>query len=98
MILNFTDMLYALSYALDAVESEFNGIMEGHGKRVAWISACMGRTAGMSRRELIDLTGLWWNSLITTRRKALRTERSTSCSKTGIPSGATVSGAKNGFG
>ena len=58
MILNFTDMLYALSYALDAVESEFNGIMEGHGKRVAWISACMGRTAGMSRRELIDLTGL----------------------------------------
>lgn len=58
MKLNFTDTLYALSYALDAVEHEFNGALEGHGKRVAWISACMGRTAGLSRNEIIDLTGL----------------------------------------
>ncbi len=35
MYLDFTDMLYALSFALDAVEHEFNGVMQGHGKHDA---------------------------------------------------------------
>jgi putative nucleotidyltransferase with HDIG domain len=56
--LDFTDTLYALSFALDAIESEHNGVRSGHGKRVALISELMGREAGMSRTELIDLVGL----------------------------------------
>ncbi len=58
MYLDFTDMLYALSFALDAVEHEFNGVMQGHGKRVAWISERMAREAGFEGRSLVDLTGL----------------------------------------
>lgn len=58
MKINFTDLLYALSYALDAVEREYNGVLDGHGKRVAWMSEKMGRAAGFCQDELIDLVGL----------------------------------------
>lgn len=58
MRLNFTDMLYALSSALDAVEKEYQNVLDGHGKRVAWMSEKMGQAAGMNAQQLIDLTGL----------------------------------------
>jgi len=58
MYLDFTDTLYALSFALDAVEKEFNGVLQGHGKRVAWMSTCMGRQAGLEGEALIDLAGV----------------------------------------
>jgi len=58
MKINFTDLLYALSYALDAVEREYNGVLDGHGKRVAWFSEKMGKAAGLTSEELIDLAGL----------------------------------------
>ncbi|MCR5626573.1 MAG: HD domain-containing protein [Lachnospiraceae bacterium] len=58
MYLDFTDTLYALSFALDAVEKEYNGVLQGHGKRVAWMSECLGRKAGIGGVELIDLTGV----------------------------------------
>ena len=44
----FTDFLYAMSFALDAVEHEFTGATAEHGKRVAWLSMKMleGTSAG----------------------------------------------------
>ncbi|MCR5088628.1 MAG: HD domain-containing protein [Oscillospiraceae bacterium] len=58
MYLDFTDTLYALSFALDAVEKEYNGVMQGHGKRVSWMSECMGRKAGLKNTALIELAGI----------------------------------------
>ncbi len=58
MYLDFTDMLYALSFALDAVENEFNGALQGHGKRVAWMSERLARQAGFENDDLVELTGL----------------------------------------
>lgn len=50
--------LYALSFALDAVEHELKGVKEGHGKRVAWLSERMARETGYTESELIDLAGI----------------------------------------
>lgn len=58
MLLNFTDMLYAFSFALDAVEKEYRNVLDGHGMRVAWMCENMGRTAGMDAVQLIHLTSL----------------------------------------
>lgn len=58
MKLDFTNTLYALSFALDAVEHEHNGALEGHGKRVAWMSERMGKEAGIKGAALIDLAGV----------------------------------------
>ncbi len=58
MLLDFTDTLYALSFALDAVEKEFNGVMQGHGKRVACMSERMAKQAGFSDAERTDLAGV----------------------------------------
>lgn len=58
MYLDFTYMLYGLSFALDALENEFNGAMHGHTNRVALMSERMGKQAGLSDTELIDLTGV----------------------------------------
>ncbi len=57
MKLDLTDMLYALSYALDKVETELLGIDNGHGKRVAYLSLLMGKEAGFSEDELRDFIG-----------------------------------------
>ena len=43
MKLDLTDMLYALSFALDKVETELLGIDTGHGKRVACLALLMGK-------------------------------------------------------
>ena len=57
MILDLTDMLYALSYALDKVEEELLGIDTGHGKRVAYLALLMGEEAGFREEELRDFIG-----------------------------------------
>ena len=57
MKLDLTDMLYALSFALDEVEMEILGVETGHGKRVAYLSVLMGKAAGFRREELRDFAG-----------------------------------------
>ena len=48
MRLYFTDFLYAMSFALDAIEHEFTGATAEHGKRVAWLSMKMLEGTGLS--------------------------------------------------
>lgn len=55
MKFNFTDTLFALSYALDCVEHDLIGITNGHGKRVAYLSARMGQSLGLNQEHLLDL-------------------------------------------
>ncbi|MCH5187550.1 MAG: HD domain-containing protein [Oscillospiraceae bacterium] len=57
MKLDLTDMLYALSYALDKVEAELLGVETGHGKRVAYLAILMGKEAGLGEEELRDFVG-----------------------------------------
>ncbi len=57
MKLDLTDTLYALSFALDRIETELIGVDTGHGKRVACLSLLMGKEAGFSEEELRDFTG-----------------------------------------
>lgn len=57
MKLDLTDMLYALSFALDEVEAEILGVETGHGKRVAYLSLLMGKAAGFHKEELRDFVG-----------------------------------------
>ncbi|MBR3251432.1 MAG: hypothetical protein IKF80_06960 [Erysipelotrichaceae bacterium] len=54
MRLDFTDFLYAMSFALDAIEHEFTGASAEHGKRVAWLTMKMLGEAGLSEEELVD--------------------------------------------
>ena len=57
MKLDLTDMLYALSFALDKVETELLGIDTGHGRRVAYLAFLMGKEAGLREEELRDFIG-----------------------------------------
>ena len=57
MKLDLTDMLYALSFALDKVETELLGIDTGHGKRVTYLALLMGKEAGFREEELRDFAG-----------------------------------------
>lgn len=57
MKLDLTDMLYAMSYALDAIEEEMLGIATKHGKHVAYLSFFMGEEAGFEEEELRDFVG-----------------------------------------
>ena len=57
MRLDFTDFLYAMSFALDAIEHEFTGTTVEHGKRVAWLSMKMLEETGLSEEELVDCVG-----------------------------------------
>ena len=57
MKLDLTDMLYALSFALDKVETELIGINTGHCKRVACLGILMGKEAGLCGEELRDFAG-----------------------------------------
>ncbi len=57
MKLDLTDMLYALSFALDAVEKEAIGVKGEHGKRVAFLCYVMGKAAGFKKQELKDFVG-----------------------------------------
>ena len=57
MKLDLTDMLYALSFALDKVEFELLGLETGHGRRVACLCLFMAEEAGIKGEELRDLIG-----------------------------------------
>lgn len=57
MKLDFTELLYALSFALDSVEIELTGVKTEHGKRVAYLSYLMGRNYGLSGNELVEFVG-----------------------------------------
>ena len=57
MKLDLTDMLYALSFALDKVETEILGVDTGHGKHVTYLSLLMGKEAGFCEEELRDFAG-----------------------------------------
>lgn len=48
-------LLYALSYALDCIETELLNVKTDHGKWVAYMSVLMGKEMGMSNFELLDL-------------------------------------------
>ena len=50
-------MLYALSFALDKIETELLGVDTGHGKRVAYLALLMGKEAGFGEEELRDFIG-----------------------------------------
>ena len=58
MKLSMTDILFALSDALDCVEHELLGVTTYHAKRVAYLSACMGKQMGLTKEEQTDLAGL----------------------------------------
>ena len=57
MKLDLTDMLYALSFALDKVEEELLGVDTGHGKRVAYLALLVGKEASFREEELRDFIG-----------------------------------------
>ena len=57
MKLDLTDLIYALSFAMDKVEYELLGIETGHGRRVACLSLFMAEHAGISGEELRDYVG-----------------------------------------
>lgn len=57
MRLDFTDFLYAMSFALDAIEHEFTGATAEHGKRVAWLTMKMLEGTGLSEEEMVDCVG-----------------------------------------
>ena len=58
MKLNLTDTLYALSFALDAVQYEMGGVSNNHGKHVAYISYLIGKELKYKNDLLNDLMGL----------------------------------------
>ena len=55
MIFDFTDFLYALSYALDAVEKEVSGATTEHGKRVAFLSCLCAKSCHLRDEQMVDL-------------------------------------------
>lgn len=55
MKFNFTEVLFALSYALDCVENELIGVTTNHSKRVAYICVKMGEKWKLSANQLLDL-------------------------------------------
>lgn len=57
MKLDLTDMLCALSFALDKAESEILGVDTGHCRRVSYIALLMGEEVGMREEELRDFIG-----------------------------------------
>lgn len=57
MKLDLTDMLYALSFALDQVETELLGLDTGHSKHVTFLAVMMGKEAGFRAEELRDFAG-----------------------------------------
>lgn len=55
MKFSFTEVLFALSYALDCVENELVGVTTNHSKRVAYICVKMGEKWKMGTNQLLDL-------------------------------------------
>ena len=58
MQLEYTGVLYALSFALDVVESEVNGAEEGDEMRVGWLSYCLARGLGYTNEEMTEFIAI----------------------------------------
>lgn len=56
MNINFKSLLYAISEALDYVEGSLTGATHNHAKRVAYMSAMIGKKTGLTDSELADLS------------------------------------------
>lgn len=52
--IDLSDLLYALSFAVDAVEEQILGVEKEHGKRVAYLGMRIMKTQGLSDAELLD--------------------------------------------
>ena len=57
MKLDLTDLFYALSFAMDRVETELLGLDTGHSRHVTYLSVLMGAQAGFREEELRDFAG-----------------------------------------
>ena len=57
MKLNFTELIYSLSYGLDCVEKDLSGVKSDHGKRVACMSLFMAKDLGIQGNELVEFIG-----------------------------------------
>lgn len=55
MKISMSDMIFALSFALDSVEHELVGATTYHSKRVAYLSACIGRQFDLDDQEIVDI-------------------------------------------
>ena len=55
MKIDLNEILYAVSYGLDAVENELLGVRKGHCKRIAALSITIGKSLGLTPDELVDL-------------------------------------------
>jgi HD-GYP domain-containing protein (c-di-GMP phosphodiesterase class II) len=56
MNINFKSLLCAISDALDYTEGSLTGATQNHAKRVAYMSAMIGKTAGLTDSDLADLS------------------------------------------
>lgn len=57
MKLYYTDLIFALSDAIDAVEKQVTGASSEHGKRVGYLCERMSKNCGLSDEEKEDLVG-----------------------------------------
>lgn len=53
--LNFNELLYTFSFALDKVESELVGATRNHSKRIACICSTLGRSINLNNEEILDI-------------------------------------------
>lgn len=58
MKLNFIDLLFSFSFALDCVENQLCGVTDGHSKRTACLCVLTGKQLGLPELALADLAGL----------------------------------------
>jgi HD-GYP domain len=57
MKLNYTDLIFTLSDAIDAVEKQVTGAASEHGKRVGYLCERMSANCGLTSEEKSDLIG-----------------------------------------
>ena len=57
MKLNYTDLIFTLSDAIDAVEKQVTGAASEHGKRVGYLCERMSVNCGLTSEEKSDLIG-----------------------------------------
>lgn len=57
MIINYYDMLFSFSTAVDCVDQEVTGAKNNHGKRVAYLTYYLGKSMGFDEENLLDLIG-----------------------------------------
>lgn len=82
MKIDLNEILYAVSFGLDAVERELLGIRPGHGKRLAALSVMIGKAIGLSPDDLVDLAAfsiLHDNALTQVNQEELEYKKYNNC-------------------